>query len=158
SPNGSSTSNANIAPHIAYALGKSSTIGLNLGYSYSDNSSDYKSSSFTSNIFYKKYFPCKEKFGIYIEVIAGIAFSKNSYTVVDSTGSYTKSSSTTHIYNAGAIPGVYYLISRKILLTADCGGLSYYYDDYGAGYSANSWSFNFLNNFTFGVDFILGKK
>src|ERR1700722_18524391 len=115
SPNGGSTSNASIAPHIEYALGKNSVLGLNLGYSYSNNSGNNKIASFTSNIFYKKYFPCKEKFGIYIEVIAGIAFSKNSYTVVDSTGSYTKSYSTTHSYNVGAIPGVYYLVSKRIL-------------------------------------------
>jgi hypothetical protein len=158
SPNGTSTSNANIAPHIAYAVGKNSTIGLNLGYSYSDNSGNYKLSSFASNIFYKKYFPCKEKFGIYLQLNTGIALSKNSYTVIDSAGSYTKSNSTTHSYNVGAIPGIYYLVSKRVLLTADCGGLSYFYDDYGAGYSANSWSFNFLTNFTFGVDFVLGKK
>ena len=158
SSTGNSTSNANIAPHIAYAIGKNSTLGLNLGYSYSDNAGNNKSSSFLSNVFYKKYFPCKEKFGIYLQLYAGIVLTKSSYLVLDSTGSFTKNSSTTHGYDASAIPGVYYLVSKRILLTVDCGGLSYIYDNNRDGYSATYWTFNFLNSFTFGVDFILGKK
>jgi hypothetical protein len=157
SPNGGSTSNANIAPHIEYALGKNSVIGLNLGYSSSNNSGNNKLSSFTSNIFYKKYFPCKEKFGTYLLLGGGIVFSKSSY-LVDSAGTLEKSSSTSHSYNIGVVPGVYYLVSKKVLLTADCGGLSYFYTDYGSGNSTTYWTLNFLTSFTFGVDFILGKK
>jgi hypothetical protein len=155
---GNSTSNASISPHIAYALGKNSTIGFNLGYNYSDNAGNNKTSSFLSNIFYKKYFPCKEKFGIYLQLYGGISLVKSSYLVLDSAGSLTRNNSTTREYDAGITPGIYYQVSKRILLTADCGGLSYIYDDSGSGYSATYWSFNFLSNFTFGVDFILGKK
>src|SRR5579862_4959586 len=147
--NGNSTSNANIAPHIAYALGKNSTLGLNLGYSYTDNPGNYKLSSFISNIFYKKYFPCKEKFGIFLQLYAGIVLAKSSYLVLDSTGLYTKNNSTTHDYEGGIVPGVYYQVSKRVLLTAECGGLSYAYYDFGEGNSSSSLSLDFLTNFTF---------
>ena len=156
-PIGNSSSNANFSPHIAYALGKNSVIGLNLGYSYTDNSGNYKSSSFSLNIFYKKYLPCREKFGLYFQFNGGTILYKLTQTI-DSAGTLIKSSSTSHVYDADIIPGVYYQASKRVLINADCGGISYAYYDYGAGSSSSYFSFNFLSNFTFGVDFILGKK
>src|SRR5271154_3680500 len=91
-PIGNSSSNANIAPHVAYALGKNSVIGLDLGYSYYDNSGNYKSSSYSLNIFYKKYLPFNERFGIYFQFEGGIISDKLTQTI-DSAGIPIKSSS-----------------------------------------------------------------
>jgi hypothetical protein len=154
-----STSNANFAPHIGYAIGHNSVIGLNIGFNYSNTSSQYKSVSFSTNAFYKKFISLKEKFGIYYQINAGIGWSQVSYPISDSTGNVTsKITYPSHAYNASITPGVYYAVSPKILLNADCGGLGYNYSDNGDGYGTSNFAFNFLSSFTFGVDFILGRK
>jgi len=154
----SSSSNTSLAPHIAYAIGNNSVIGLNLGYNYTYSTNQTNSTSFSSSIFYKKYISCQGKFGMYLQVNGGITFYKYTYLTVDSSGSQVKTGSTTRAYYAGIIPGVYYLVGKKILLEADCGGLSYVYYDYGPEDWSSDFSINFLSNFTFGIEFILGKK
>jgi hypothetical protein len=153
-----SSSNTNLAPHIAYAIGNNSVIGLDLAYNYDYGSLGTHNTSFSSYLFYKKYIPCQGKFGFYIQANGGINLYRNSYLEGDSSGSTTRITSSTHSYYTGVIPGVYYQVGKKILLEADCGGLAYIYYDFGPEEWESNLSFNFLSNFTFGVDFILGKK
>jgi hypothetical protein len=155
---GPSSSNANILPHIGYAIGKNSVMGLSLSISNYTSESDYKIFNLSINAYYKKFFPIKEKFGAYLQVNAGIGWTKNSNYIYDSLGIYTKLTNNAHSYFGSAVPGVYYSVTPRILLNADCGGLVYNYTTQDVNNWSSGFAFNFLSNFTFGVDFILGRK
>jgi hypothetical protein len=151
------TSNANLAPHIVYAVGNNSVIGLNFAFSYStQNLTGWKRRdlNLASNIIYRKYFVIKNNLGWYsgFSVGGGIGFDKQKQQ--DSTHFVTQNQS----WNVGAgfVPGIYYRATPTLLLTADFGGVSYnYFSSYGV--SGSEIYFNFLTSFTFGVDFILKK-
>ena len=152
-----SSSNAYIAPHIGYAVGNNSVVGLKLQFNYSTQKyvSDIKMRDLmlNSTFFYKKYFVIKNKVGWYSELYAGggITFDKVKY---DSTGFFTKNQNWN--LSAGFIPGIYYQATPFLLVTADFGGVNYTYTN-NFGVDGSGISINFLSSFTFGVDFILRK-
>ncbi|HVM88301.1 MAG TPA: outer membrane beta-barrel protein [Puia sp.] len=157
--NGSSPaySNANITPHIGYALSNNAVVGLNLSLNYIQNNSNNNNFDLSTNLFYKKFFPSGQKFGVYARVNAGLGWSENTYTLLDSAGSNVKKNFTITNYIIGAAPGIYYKIAPGILLDADCGGIVYYYSKESGGHVSN-FSINFFSSFIFGIEFILGKK
>ena len=156
---GYSTSNVNILPHIGLAIGKNSVLGLNFGIIYYNSSSGgFSTLTFATNLFYKKYYVLKNKLGWYLEPGGGAGWSENRQTAIDSTGAIFKIKNTTRYYIFGIVPGIYYQISPGILLNVDCGGISYSYSNLGSGYSSTNFYFNFLNSFTFGLDFALSKN
>ncbi|HTQ63924.1 MAG TPA: hypothetical protein VMI12_03960 [Puia sp.] len=156
--NSSSTSNASISPHIGFAIGKNSVLELNFSGTYYSFSGQSYNWGIAANIAYRKFFQVKNKFGLFIEFGGGFGWTKSEYSFYDSSGAISKNYNTAHTYNIGMIPGVYYQVSPGILLNASCGGIDYYYYSYNTGDWSSNISVNFLNSFTFGIDFILGKK
>ena len=152
------TSNANFAPHIGLAIGKNSVIGLGFGLSYSSNSAAQSNFDFSSSVLYKKYFVIRNKLGYYLQLHGGILLATNKFTYIDSSGSAMKTNYKSYSYSVGITPGIYYGVTPRLLLTADVGGLGYAYSDGGSGSWSSNFNMSFLNSFTFGVDFILGKK
>jgi hypothetical protein len=152
------TSNANITPHIGLGIGKNSVIGLGFGFSYSSNSGMQSNLDLSTNIFYKKYFVIKNKLGYYLQLHGGVTVSTSKYTVIDSSGNANKTSYKEYSYSLGIIPGIYYEVAPWILLTADVGGLGYVYSNNGGRNWSSNFNVGFFNSFTFGVEFILGKK
>lgn len=157
--NGSQYSNSNsgISPHVAYAIGKNSTIGLNFNLNYTTSSSDYKYLSFSTNLLYRKYFVIKDKVGWYTQFSGGIGWSQATQTYTDQGGQVQKSKIHGNLYTAAFVPGIYYRVSPGILINADCGGLGYNHTNYGYGTWSSNLNVNFLNSFSFGIDFIIGK-
>jgi hypothetical protein len=153
-----STSNANFAPNIGLAIGRNSVIGLGFGLAYSSNSVQQSFLSFSSSVFYKKYFIIKNKLGYYLQLHGGILFETNKFNAIDSSGNTSKIRYKSYVYNVGITPGIYYEVAPRILLTADVGGLGYAYSNGGSGNWSSNFNLSFLNSFTFGVDFVLGKK
>lgn len=157
----SSSSNTNVSPRIGLAIGKNSVIGLKAGFSTGNyNSDNYSSSStnFSCNLFWRKYTSIKNKLGWYSEFGGGILWGKTK----SSSPSINKQKITS--YSIGFTPGLYYEITPKILLNADFGGISFVHshaknvNGNPSSGRANNFDLSFLNHFTFGVDFILGKK
>ena len=138
-----SNSNTNFAPHIGYAVGKNSVIGLNAEINYSQSAQESKNFSFSTNAFYKKFFQVKGKFGTYLQFNGGVGWNASSFLLFDSAGTSSKQTSSNHFYSASIVPGVYYQVSPGILLNADCGGLSYSYTTSPDGY----WYSNFVIKF-----------
>ena len=152
-----STSNVNLAPHIGYALGNNSVIGMNLSFNYS--TANYVAEKqhnlgLNSTVFFRKYFTIKENFGWYSGFYAGGGFSFDKQIEADSTHTTTKNQNWN--LRGGFIPGIYYKATQYLLVTVDFGGIGYMYSN-GYGRDGSSVTLNFLSSFTFGVDFILGK-
>ena len=152
------TSNANISPHLGLAVGRNSVMGLNLGFSYSNSGNGQTTWTFSANPFYRKYIPLKNKLGCYLQYYGGVAWAKSAQIFPDSTGANVKHNYFSNSYNLGFTPGLYYQVSPGILLNLDAGGISYFYSDYGQGQWASSLRVGLFEQFSFGVDFILGKK
>jgi hypothetical protein len=158
SPPSNASSNANISPHLGLAVGRNSVMGLSFSFGYYSNSPGQKNLSFSSNVFYRRYIVLKNKLGCYLQYNGGVALSKSTEYIFDSTGASVKSNLYGQTYNLGFTPGLYYQVTPGILLNLDAGGVAYYYSDFGHGQWASSFFVGFLNQFSFGVDFILGKK
>jgi hypothetical protein len=154
--NSASNSNTSIAPHLAYALGKNSVIGLNFNFGYSTSAYDLYNLGLATNLMYKKFFLIKNKFGWYAQLIGGVGWGENSSFIYDSLGNFHKGKSNYYTYNIGFVPGVYYHISPGVLINADCGGVGYNYTRSPSLWSSNIFV-NFLTTFSFGVDFIITK-
>jgi hypothetical protein len=143
---------------MGYAIGNKTVLGLNLGVNFSESSSQNKNFTLFTGAFCKKYFQIKEKFGAYLQFNAGIGWTKDSFPSFDSSCASVKISSSTHSYVVGIAPRPYCQVTRSVLLNVDCGNLVYHYYDQGNKNWVSNLGFNFLNSFTFGVDFILRKK
>jgi len=152
-------SNTGISPHIAYAIGKNSVVGLNFNFNYNTASDSYHYLAFSTNILYKKYFVIKHKLGWYTQLGGGIGWSRSTLTTIDQSGQEEKIVRNGNLFSVGVAPGIYFQASPGILINADCGGLgyNYVYNTYGDGYWNSSFNVNFLSTFTFGIDFIIGK-
>lgn len=157
-----SQSNSNLAPRIGFGVGNNSVLGARLNVAYGSTKTkqyDNKTSTFTygASIFWRKLMPITKQIGWYVEPDAGIAFSR--YT---SKSSGTKSKTTSTSYTAGVVPGIYYQPLSSLLISADFGGLNYYHRQYkdagGVKTKSNDISLGLLQSFTFGIDFILGRK
>jgi hypothetical protein len=159
----SSSSNAYVNPRIGYAVGKNSVIGLlgnfRYGKSKYDNNPSYKSTSTTYGgaLYWRQFLPIQNRLGWYTELIAGISGGINKTT----TSTFTKTRHTN--YAVGAAPGIYFQALPKLLISADVGGLNF---NRSIDKNSNSdiigrssaFEVNFLKEFTFGIDFILGRK
>ena len=101
--------------------------------------------------------PFKKQLGWYLEPSGGVSYENN---VQKYSNGETKNSSTRYAVNL--IPGLYYQALPKLLISADFGGLGYSYNRNKSSGTPISRSsnvyFNLMSSFTFGVDFILGKK
>lgn len=159
----SATSNANLSPRIGYAIGKNSVLSVRLGYSHAkakDVSGDYiyKSTGFSSGLSWEKFFPIKEKLGWYTD-LSGM-FASGTVNQKYTTGSNYKSKSTG--YSAAVSPGIYFIPTSGLLLSANAGGISYGYSKFNSsgqttGKNSN-FNINLLNSFNFGIDFIINRK
>ena len=164
---GYSNSNANISPRIGYAVGSNSVLYVRLGAGFSkthpstlDATSKY--SNLSAGVSWKKFSSVNEKLGWYTDAYAviGAATSRTTYAPSNPNPSY-KSNSTS--YSAGINPGIYFMATPRLIISADFGGLGYIYQisKYTGQSDTHSSSFNInlLNYFGFGVDFIIaGKK
>jgi len=156
--NSYTSSNANFTPDIGVAIGKNSVIGLGFGLNYSSNSEQESSLDFSSDLFYKKYFVVKNKLGYYLQLHGGILLATSKFTSADSSGGIVKTNYKSDNYSFGITPGIYYEVAPRLLLTADVGGLGYTYSNNGSSSRSSNFNMSFLISFTFGIDFILGKK
>lgn len=159
---GSSSSNANLSPRIGFGVGNNSVLGARLGVGYHRTKTDGiddKSTNWglSAAIYWRKFMPVAKQLGWYLEPAVGVSSNKSQQTY-----SGGKSKSTTTSYIAAVVPGIYYQALPKLLINADFGGVSYYYsrskNTAGTVSKNNGISLNLMNQFTFGVDFILGKK
>lgn len=154
-------SNAGISPRISYAIGKNSVIGLSGNFNYGVNKSatnDDKqiTSGYGASLFWRKYMPIQNKLGWYAEVNGGVTGWKNEYK-----GNNTSSNTATS-YSIGALPGLFFQAMPKLLVNVNVGGVNFNRSINKNSSSTtsrySSFNVNFLSSFTFGVEFILGKK
>jgi hypothetical protein len=159
---GNSTSfNSSILPSLGWAIGKNAVIGLRGGFStgttkYETNNSKQTFNGYTAGAYWKMYFPFADKAGWYTNLGAGYNFNKFKYTNM---GSLVESENSG--YNFNFSPGVYYMPTKKIILSGGLGGLTYSHIKSSGNTLAVSttsgFAFNVLNNFSFGIEFLLGK-
>lgn len=157
----SSSSNANISPRISYGIGTNSLLGIKTGYSYSDtrskgNPQKTVNNNFSAGVFWRKYFPIKNKIGWYAEPAAAVATGSAKHFSY-----YPINKETSRSVTVTATPGIYFLATPGILLSVDAGGAyySYYSSKSGpSGSHGHSLGINLLNSFNFGIDCILGNK
>lgn len=156
---GSSTSfSSNIVPSLGWAIAKNAVIGIRGGFNANtlkdETGNKQTNTGYSAGAYWKMYFPFADKAGWYTNLGAGYFHSKTKNT--SSSGS---TASTVNGYNINLSPGVYYMPTRKILLNGGLGGLSYAHSKYSGGSLTNSgFSFNLLNSFSFGIEFILGRN
>jgi hypothetical protein len=161
------SSNANLSPRIGLGIGRNSILGLRTSFGYSTSKNDDETYKATGgnigvDLFWRKLLPIKNQIGWYIDASGGIAYNKQKYKTP--TQDEQKSSSTNYVANA--VPGLYYQPIPNLLLSVDFGGLQYRRWNSKTEYTNNTTSkdksssiqLSLLNSFTFGVDFILGKK
>lgn len=158
-------SNANINPRIGYAIGNNSVLFANLGFSTfreknEISGSNTQSNGFNAGLAWKRFIPVTEKFGAYGNLNGSFSRLYSRYEYGGTTPNVLKQTSTG--FSAGLVPGIYYQAMHWLFLSVDAGGL--YYNRYESKSSGNpvshssGFSVNFLNVYTFGVDFILHKK
>ncbi|HLX90899.1 MAG TPA: hypothetical protein VKR32_04420 [Puia sp.] len=152
-----STSNTGLAPHVGYAIGKNSVVGLNLDFMYTDNFQD-RTSSFLVNPFYRRFFPFSGRLGIYGDLSAGYGFLQLSYLIYDSAGSATRTHNHYHEFDASLVPGIYYLVGRQFLARVACASILYNYFRYSGEETTTSLSINIFQSFTVGFDIMLGGR
>lgn len=153
------SSNTNISPRVALAIGENAVLGLHTRFDYvrsKSETSDLKTSSLTlgGGAFWRKYIPIKNQLGWYLEANGGVYFRRD---VNKQSGLKSKYLATE--YSVNAIPGLYYRALPKLIINADFGGLGYNYartrtEGNPVGKTSGVY-FTMLSSFTFGVDFIL---
>lgn len=155
-----SNSNANVSPRVGYAIGKNSVLSARVSASFSKSTAevgDYKNTNsfVATGIGWRKYYPIKNKFGLYSDLNGNVGWGRSEST--SNTGVEYESNFTN--YNVGLTPGLYYHVTPGILLGADFGGfgVSHNRTEPNSGRTTAVY-LNLLSTFTFGVDFILGKK
>jgi len=159
---GNSTSfNSNIVPSLGWAVGKNAVIGLRGGFStgttkYESNSSKQTFNGYTAGAYWKMYFPFADKAGWYTNLGAAYNFSKSKQTTM---GSLVESENSGYYFNFS--PGVYYMPTKKIVLSGGLGGLAYSHIRTSGNSTpvatSSAFIFNLLNSFSFGIEFLLGK-
>ncbi|WP_276502992.1 hypothetical protein [Terrimonas pollutisoli] len=159
----SANSNANLSPRIGYAIGKNSVLSARLGYSHgksedANGNEDYKSIGFSTGLSWEKFFPIKEKLGWYTDLSG--TFSNGTTRQEYTPGNNYKRKSTG--YSAGVSPGIYFIPTSGLLLSANAGGVSYWYSKSRSGGQPadkiSNFNINLLNSFNFGIDFIINRK
>lgn len=157
-----SQSNSNLSPRIGFGVGNNSILGARISVGYGTTKTeefDNKSTNFTygTSVYWRKLMPISKQIGWYLEPAAGVAFSNNTNK---SQGIKSKYSNTA--FTVAAVPGIYYQPIPKLLISADFGGVSYSHgtnkSPNGIKTKSNDVSLSLLQRFTFGIDFILGKK
>ena len=163
---GPAASNVNIYPRIGYAIGNNSVLSLKFGYAYYKSNSDVnsyplnnRSNTFTAGLSWKKFYPVKERFGLYTDLYGTYNIGK---TKQESGVPLAVQKSSNSGYTAGLNPGVYYLPFNWLIVSVDAGGIVYNYNknklEGNPVSHSSAFNVNFLNYFTFGVDFILTKR
>ena len=158
------SSNANVSPRIGYAIGSNSVISARFGYGFNRNKSDvnsylHKANNLSAGFSWKKFYSISSSFGFYSDLFA--VFNTGNTKLESGTPTViTKTSSTGFL--GGINPGIYYMPTSKLILGMDAGGIAYSYgknknNGQNAGDGSN-FNVNFLNSFTFGIDFIIGKR
>ncbi|HEY4148843.1 MAG TPA: outer membrane beta-barrel protein [Chitinophagaceae bacterium] len=158
-----SGSNSNFTPEFGLAVAKNSILGIRTDIYVSTSKDDagdkYTNGDYSVGAFWKKFLPVNEKAGWFIDLGAGYTYEKNTYTyTVPNTVNQDSHGSGAYLTFS---PGVFYKPTKKILLDAEVGGLTYNYSknifNNGASDKTSAFNLNLLNYFTFGVSFILGK-
>ena len=139
------------------AVADKTVIGIRAGFAFAGNKQTGGKSTafgFLPGVYWNQYFPCNEKLGFYTHVEAGYdkVTSKNTAAFPDK---YTATG-----YDAGVTPAFYFKATKKMLINAAIGSLQYVHSkgDDSEHTTKSSFSTTFLNQFTFGIDFILGKS
>lgn len=157
--------NWNTSAGIGYAVGKNSVLSANFGYSLyrekwnHNNSFTDEANTFSAGATWRKYMPIKGKFGWFMEVNGGAEWSE-FVARYDST-TLPRSGSSKY-YSIGVKPGLYYAFSKRVMLTADVGGinagiLSSRFSNQTQRTSDFHYNFNFLSSFKIGLNIQLGK-
>jgi hypothetical protein len=161
---GGSTSNSNLSPRLGYAITNNSVLNVRLGFNYSKDESPNanrvnKNTGFGAGLSWENFFPIKDKLGWLTDISA--TFTTGTSRQEDISASNTIKS-TSNGYTVALNPGIYFMPSESLLLSANVGGLSYSHSKYKSsgqptGNSSN-FIFNFLNYYSFSIDFIINKK
>lgn len=161
--NAGSSSNSNLSPRIGFGVGNNTVVGVRTNFRYLTDKSEtsanrLSSTSIGGGVYWRHSMPIKNQIGWYIEANGGVAFQKD----VNKNAVGDKAKATSTEYSVGAVPGIYYQPLPKLLINANFGGIGYSYTrSKYEGNPRNRYSSVYLtlmNSFTFGVDFILGKK
>jgi hypothetical protein len=131
---------------------------LNLGVDYTKTALPSSNLSFSRYLFYKKYLPIKNRFGMYLLGEAGITWYQDKVDSYDNLGNKISTVYNGLTYGLALKPGFFYQVSPGILLSVDAGLLSYSYSNEGSGNWTSNLQFGLMNNFAFGVDFVLGSS
>jgi hypothetical protein len=149
-----------IVPQIGFGLSNNWVIGGGLGFAHSTqkagSGSDYEqiANIFSASLFARKFHPFGDKAGIYGELGIGGGFG----TVKESQSGFDAESDINTI-GVSLRPGFYYRASKRIILEANFGGLSYtnltYKNDIGEKSKNNEFSFQLTSTFGLGFQVIL---
>jgi len=176
SPNSKQTgTNFGIAPTYSYFLGNKLDIGVNVGYSTSQNSNtvdnsdnSYKASSkgFYSMVRLRKYFLFEDKIGIRTGPFLSYQFNHDKtdqgifYYQNNTPNYYTVSNdSRRNNYTGGISMDLVYYPTKKIGLAAAIGSLAYDHQTQNtttSKISTNQFNLSFTNSLEFSVYYIFG--
>lgn len=138
------------------AIGIKGTIGYNKLITKYENGEKRLSRSLNTGIsvFFKKYRPLKEKFGLYLEHEVGGNYYTNKEQY-PSSATFTKTNSYGVSYKFS--PGVFYRFSKRFIGEGDIGGV---YASYYGGQRTHSFGIgaSFLQSFNLGINYLIGKN
>ena len=150
----------NIAPQIGFGLSKNWVVGAGLGFTYESqkagSGSDYKLTAniYSVGLFARKFHPFAEKFGVFGELGTAGGFGK----VKESQGSLEAESDVSTIA-VTLRPGFYFKATKRLILEANFGGLSYSHltskDEMGYKSNRSEFRFQLTSLLGFGAQFVL---
>lgn len=161
-PGYNNAGNAGLMPSFAWGIKENLVLGVkgNISYTRSANAGAAAGKTISSTlsvgpgIFLKKYKSLKDRFGVCFNNELNVF-----YAVVKQEDLIFPDGATSNAWggNYNFNPGVFFRFSESFIGEANIGGvyLSYYKSN-----STNNWGFgaSFLQNFTVGVNYVLGKK
>jgi len=149
----------NILPEIGYVVSDNIGVGINLGYTHSEDSYlgtsstgtssyKYKSDGFKVNPFVRMSFLKGDIGSLFVDGGVGYTYIKNKYN------SEYREDDKTNTFDVGFMPGIALNVSDKVILTAKYGFLGYTHSKTG-DVKTDTFGFNFnFNRALFGVNFI----
>jgi hypothetical protein len=102
-----------LTPNIGYAISKNTLLGVQLGYTHSDNGDDNYSDSYKVGMSVKKYFPVSKKFSFNITSRANFSWGDNNLSQ-----SFKR-------FFIGFTPEISYFLTENFALEAEIGSLGY---------------------------------
>ncbi|HEY0679970.1 MAG TPA: outer membrane beta-barrel protein [Chitinophagaceae bacterium] len=163
-PNKQRFTEISVSPQLGFGTGKNWIVGVSAGYTYGrqkmdgifGNNSNNRSYVVSGGLFARKFFPIKDRFGVFGQADGLIGFGKAKYKSDSNPEDVYKINN----YSISVKPGAYYRLGRRFILETRFGNLGYTHsetDPEGIGNTVKSgqFSFSLTNSLTFGFQMVL---